>query len=220
VLPYDDCDLEALLSDLAGRGFIERYEVADARYIQIVNFEKHQTPHIKEAESMIPGPPASTVPAPGEPDANTVPAPPVIGIQLLGSGNQEQSLAAARPVRAAPKPKTLRDGDAERFERWYAIYPRHEKRPDAERAWSKVLPDDELTERLIADVEARVVGRKWAEGYVEQPATYLNQRVWEDDIEPVRAVRAAASANGNEPAPPEYFRDLRRKLDAGKAGGA
>jgi hypothetical protein len=129
------------------------------------------------------------------------------------------SLAAARPVRAAPKPKTLRDEDAGRFERWYAAYPRHEKRPDAERAWSKLLPDDALTGRLIADVEARVVGRKWAEGYIEQPATYLNQRVWEDDIEPVRTIRAGPSANGSEPAPPEYFRDLRRKLDAGKAGG-
>jgi hypothetical protein len=135
-----------------------------------------------------------------------------------GEEEAEDTLAAARPVRAAPKPKTLRDGDAARFERWYSAYPRHEKRPDAERAWSKLLPDEDLTGRLVADVEARQLGRKWSEGYIEQPATYLNQRVWEDDIEPLRAARAAPAPNGNEPAPPEYFRALRQKLDAAKPG--
>jgi hypothetical protein len=111
-------------------------------------------------------------------------------------------VAAARPaserpklVKQFPKPTTLRAEDAARFNRWYGVYPKHEKRPEAERAWSKLLPDDELTARLIADVEARTAGRKWAEGYVEQPATYLNQRVWEDDIEPLRPIRAGPNGD-------------------------
>ena len=56
LLPYDDCHLGQLLDALAERGFIERYEVGGVRYIQITNFEKHQNPHIKEADSVIPGP--------------------------------------------------------------------------------------------------------------------------------------------------------------------
>lgn len=56
VLPYDECDVEALLLSLERRGFIVRYEVAGNRYIQVVNFGKHQNPHIKEAESTIPEP--------------------------------------------------------------------------------------------------------------------------------------------------------------------
>jgi len=57
VLPYDDCDPDDLLNQLAQRGFIIRYEVDGNRYIQITNFKKHQNPHIKEAPSIIPPPP-------------------------------------------------------------------------------------------------------------------------------------------------------------------
>jgi len=56
VLPYDDCDPNRLLQDLHGAGMVHRYEVAGIKYIQCVNFTKHQNPHIKEPESTIPAP--------------------------------------------------------------------------------------------------------------------------------------------------------------------
>jgi len=56
ILPYDDCDIERLLGQLSDRGFIERYYVGAERYIAIVNFAKHQNPHVREAESVIPAP--------------------------------------------------------------------------------------------------------------------------------------------------------------------
>ncbi|WP_439891578.1 hypothetical protein ACS7SF_02760 [Ralstonia sp. 25C] len=55
-LPYDECDVDALLWALARLGFIERYAVGDARFIQVVNFAKHQNPHVKEAASTVPAP--------------------------------------------------------------------------------------------------------------------------------------------------------------------
>lgn len=67
VLPYDDCDVNRYLDDLAETGFIERYEVDGQALIQVVKFRKHQTPHIKEA--------ASTLPPTGEHRAGTVQAP-------------------------------------------------------------------------------------------------------------------------------------------------
>lgn len=42
VLPYDDADIDKLLSDLRGSGFILRYEVSGRGCIQVINFEKHQ----------------------------------------------------------------------------------------------------------------------------------------------------------------------------------
>jgi hypothetical protein len=42
------------LNWLADNGFIARYEVNGTRYVQILNFEKHQNPHHKEPESIIP----------------------------------------------------------------------------------------------------------------------------------------------------------------------
>ena len=55
-LPYDNCDVDRLLDDLARFGFIIRYEVDGVRYIQITNFTKHQNPHKNEKASEIPAP--------------------------------------------------------------------------------------------------------------------------------------------------------------------
>jgi hypothetical protein len=57
VFPYEDADVDAMLTDLAEAGFITRYEVDGAKYIEINNFLKHQSPHHKEAESIIPSMP-------------------------------------------------------------------------------------------------------------------------------------------------------------------
>ena len=54
LLPYDDCNVDALLNELAERDFIIRYEVCGNRTIQVVNFVVHQNPHYKESPSVIP----------------------------------------------------------------------------------------------------------------------------------------------------------------------
>lgn len=56
VFPYDNLDVERMLSELAAAGFIVRYTVAGARYIEILKFLLHQRPHIREAASEIPPP--------------------------------------------------------------------------------------------------------------------------------------------------------------------
>ena len=56
LLPADDVDVDAALDDLAARGFIQRYEIGGCQYIQVVKFDKHQTPHKQEAASTIPAP--------------------------------------------------------------------------------------------------------------------------------------------------------------------
>lgn len=63
-LPYDDADADALLAQLAKAGFILRYEVGGERFIAILNFSKHQNPHVREPASSIPGP--GSIQAPGE----------------------------------------------------------------------------------------------------------------------------------------------------------
>ena len=54
ILPYDNCDIEAILSQLAHDKFIHRYEVDGESFIQVVNFTKHQNPHKNEADSELP----------------------------------------------------------------------------------------------------------------------------------------------------------------------
>jgi len=53
--PYrDGLNVDAMLSWLHDNGFIIRYQSRENRYIQIVNFAKHQNPHKNEAVSEIP----------------------------------------------------------------------------------------------------------------------------------------------------------------------
>lgn len=79
VLPYDDVDMDALLDELQAREFILRYEVDGSRYISVLTFKKHQSPHIKEA--------ASTIPAPCKPGESTMLAPPVtLTVTLTDTG--------------------------------------------------------------------------------------------------------------------------------------
>ena len=56
VLPYDDCDVDAMLDALQASGFIVRYEAGGLRCIQITGFTRHQSPHIREPNSAIPPP--------------------------------------------------------------------------------------------------------------------------------------------------------------------
>lgn len=57
IFPYDDVDIIAGLADLEARGFVRVYSVDSIRYIQIMNWGKHQKPHHKEAPSTIPAMP-------------------------------------------------------------------------------------------------------------------------------------------------------------------
>ena len=59
IFPYDDVDVDSFLGELAKRNFIIRYEADGGRYIQIVNFDKHQNPHPRETPSTIPAPAGS-----------------------------------------------------------------------------------------------------------------------------------------------------------------
>lgn len=54
LFPFDSWDVEPLLQELAGHGFILRYQVNSQALIQIVNFAKHQNPHHREAPSELP----------------------------------------------------------------------------------------------------------------------------------------------------------------------
>ncbi|MFC5524030.1 hypothetical protein [Polaromonas jejuensis] len=54
-LAYDRAaDVGAMLGDLQSAGFIARYVVGGTAVIQIVNFTKHQAPHVREAASTLP----------------------------------------------------------------------------------------------------------------------------------------------------------------------
>ena len=68
IFPYDKVDIDKCLSLLtkpkngSQKPFIQRYEVNGERFIQIINWDKHQKPHHTEVNSHIPKPPPLTTP--------------------------------------------------------------------------------------------------------------------------------------------------------------
>lgn len=56
VLPYDNCNIDDLAQCLHDAKLVHRYVIDGKGYIQIIQFSKHQQPHIKEQASTIPAP--------------------------------------------------------------------------------------------------------------------------------------------------------------------
>lgn len=61
VLPFDSCDVDAMLNDLAAGGFVLRYQVGGRRFIAIPGFSKHQRFHRDEKPVGFPPPPGTTL---------------------------------------------------------------------------------------------------------------------------------------------------------------
>lgn len=108
VFPYETVDAEALLAELAAfreddgtASFIVRYVVDGKRFIQIVNFAEHQSPHAKEQES--------SLPAPCKPGTCPVRVPDIPGASTGNSGTS--------PVQIPPLPRSpFLDPDPDRDE--------------------------------------------------------------------------------------------------------
>lgn len=114
VFPYEDYDVDGLLGQLAAAGFILRYAVDDERYIQVVNFARHQNPHKMERESTIPAPDeqdASTVPAPDEHPANHLTR--RAGHGVWGVGHESWGVGQPGPGRPPPLARSGRRGRQE-----------------------------------------------------------------------------------------------------------
>jgi len=60
VFAYRNLDCDCALQWLADNGFILRYVVSGKKFIQIINFAKHQNPHSREIASSIPAPEAAS----------------------------------------------------------------------------------------------------------------------------------------------------------------
>src|SRR6185295_14110057 len=50
---YDSCDIGALIDGLVEREFLVRFEFEGRKYLQILNWHKHQAPHYLEPDSSI-----------------------------------------------------------------------------------------------------------------------------------------------------------------------
>jgi hypothetical protein len=170
VFPADDVDVDAALNDLQSAGFLTRYAVEDARYIQVLAFAKHQHPHKDEK--------VSTIPAPGLHGAPTVPTTTFPETHPADCLNPD-SLIASNPSKPLP-------ASSERFAEFWQAWPPTERRQDKKKCLERWRARnlDQLADSILADVALKKKTQKWRDGFEEAPLVYLNNNRWEDGVVP------------------------------------
>jgi hypothetical protein len=96
------------------------------------------------------------------------------------------------------------------FNRFWDVYPKRRSRKDAHSAWLKLNPDEQLSAVIIdAVLLATTQDVQWQKDggqFIPYPATYINQRRWEDEITPdiknpmPPIAKQAAQGNFQQPA--------------------
>jgi len=93
------------------------------------------------------------------------------------------------------------------FGRFWAAYPKKRHKPAAWQAWHAVDGARHL-ELILAGVERWKASDDWARGFVEDPATFLRQRQWEDEPKRPITMREAGRVTPSVEATRERLRHL------------
>jgi hypothetical protein len=70
-------------------------------------------------------------------------------------------------------------------------YPRRKAKDRARESWNKLKPDESLRQVIFAAIEKQKNWPEWQRdngAYIPHPATWLNQKRWEDEETTVHAV--------------------------------
>lgn len=74
--------------------------------------------------------------------------------------------------------------DAPGFDAFWSAYPRKTAKKRAAKAWRQLAPNSQLLDRMLAALAAQKAWDQWVRGIIPHPATWLNERRWEDERPP------------------------------------
>ena len=83
------------------------------------------------------------------------------------------------------KEKECKEKDYSLFDRFWSAWPKKVKKPEAMRAFEKLNVDEALLTAIMAGMEKWKKSDQWTRDggrYVPNPATWLNNRQWEDEV--------------------------------------
>jgi len=82
----------------------------------------------------------------------------------------------------------------ELFDKFWEEYPNKTGKKPVREIWQKKIKPD-IAEIIIEDVKKRKASdRRWIDGFIPNPSTYLNQERWNDEISPPK--KSSISATG------------------------
>lgn len=201
ILPYDMCDASTLLDQLQENGFVLRYSRDGKDFIQVLNFNKHQNPHMKEAVSTIPDPfervaelegvGADTDPECDEHSTSTVQAPDEHDTSPADSLSLDSGFLIPDSPTPSPAPGASAESSPNLFARFWKLYPRKQDKAKAAKAFAKLKVTDDLFNLIAKGLTAQAASHDWIKDngkYVPMPTTWLNGKRWEDEVKPAANV--------------------------------
>jgi hypothetical protein len=72
----------------------------------------------------------------------------------------------------------------DRFSRFWSVYPKKKSKNSAFKAWMKIKPSEEFTEKIIKAVQKQKLWPEWQKDggqFIPYPATWLNSGGWDDE---------------------------------------
>jgi len=103
------------------------------------------------------------------------------GTELNAYKTPNETPIIKHPIKHTPIPPNS-------FDEFYQLYPRHIGRKNAEKAWSKLDPQEGLVNRIMMDIAERVERGHWLPEkkmqFIPHPSTYINGIRWEDAVIP------------------------------------
>lgn len=102
-------------------------------------------------------------------------------------GEEQAENLTVETARGAEKSVDQSMTPAQGFAEFWKAYPHKVGKGAAEKAWNKIRPSKSLVAEILQAVERAKKSAQWQkEGgrYIPNPATWLNQKRWEDELEP------------------------------------
>lgn len=100
--------------------------------------------------------------------------------RAFGSGSESGSDSDSPAV--PPRGGGAGGGGPPGFAEFWAAYPRRTAKVKAVRAWRAIKPDASLLAVILAALDRQKASDQWRRGVVPHPATWLNQRRWDDEL--------------------------------------
>jgi len=171
LFPYDKVDIEKGLMQLASnkkhnsRPFIARYEVDGERYIQILNWHKHQKPHNTERDSVIP---PLTTPLKKDKENGD------------GEGHEGMTKLSNGVLTVKDKEKTEPNRKQWFIDVW-SRYPSKIGRKEAERHFLASVRNEVHLHQINTALENYLKSERVEKGYIQNGKTWFNN--WTDWID-------------------------------------
>jgi uncharacterized protein YdaU (DUF1376 family) len=82
----------------------------------------------------------------------------------------------------SPSPSENKTIYTDSFERFWSAYPSKVGKGGAFKSWQKLKPSIDLQAKMLEAIEAQKKSKKWLDGFIKNPQTWINERCWEDEV--------------------------------------